>query len=376
MSSRSCATPSVARSRSIPGDGFLPITVPAAFGAWVTALLRFGTADASPRRSGRSSTWRAGGFAVYAALQRRDRQRPPSSFRERVAVHGRRSTSTATAGARPSATLLTQPAWAATLQGRHRRRACASRSAGARPALRAALDYFYRGPVAEHVGRVRAHDRGARRQRSAPPRPASTRTTSPSYPHHGRGAGHASIYRGLDVYKCGPWTQGPVFLQQLTPARGLSTWPRSATTRPTTSTPSSRRPSWPSPTASAYYGDPAFVDVPLRAAAVEGVRRRAPRADRPGRRPRRELRPGDAPRHGRRWSSAIRRVYDRRHDPRRRRRRRGQHLRGDAQRRLDPVVAGRAGARLPARHARPAVLPRPGPPDRITRCTASTRAGR
>src|SRR5207244_474909 len=22
-------------------------------------------------------------------------------------------------------------------------------------------------------------------------------------------------YRGLDVYKCGPWTQGPVFLQQL-----------------------------------------------------------------------------------------------------------------------------------------------------------------
>src|SRR5262245_8275312 len=25
----------------------------------------------------------------------------------------------------------------------------------------------------------------------------------------------STSYRGLDVYKCGPWTQGPVFLQQL-----------------------------------------------------------------------------------------------------------------------------------------------------------------
>ena len=37
---------------------------------------------------------------------------------------------------------------------------------------------------------------------------------------YSRGAGRTVNYRGLDVFKCPSWTQGPVFLQQLTLLEG------------------------------------------------------------------------------------------------------------------------------------------------------------
>src|SRR3954454_17062824 len=52
----------------IPGDGFLPITIPASFGAWVTALLYYGTLSLKDVLGPVVDT-AAGGFAMYGALQ-------------------------------------------------------------------------------------------------------------------------------------------------------------------------------------------------------------------------------------------------------------------------------------------------------------------
>lgn len=69
-------------------------------------------------------------------------------------------------------------------------------------------------------------------------------------------------YRGYDVYKCGPWSQGPVFLQQLTILEGYDLkglGHNSAdyihTIAETTKLAFADR--------EQYYGDPDFIDVPL-----------------------------------------------------------------------------------------------------------------
>src|SRR5436190_5053206 len=51
----------------IPGDGFLPATVPAAFASWCTALLRFGTASLTDVL-GPAVALAESGFPVYQAL--------------------------------------------------------------------------------------------------------------------------------------------------------------------------------------------------------------------------------------------------------------------------------------------------------------------
>ena len=114
----------------------------------------------------------------------------------------------------------------------------------------------------------------------------------------------------------------------------------------------------------AFYGDPDFVDVPLDAAAVGRVRRRAARRSSATRR-----RPSCGPGGGRlprRRSPAPRaelagrgRADARRHLPPRRRRPPRQRRLRDAERRLAAQLAGRPRPRLPARHARADVLARP-----------------
>ena len=65
----------------IPGDGFLPITIPAAFGAWVTALLHYGTLTLKETLGPVVETAR-GGFAVYPAPAQRAIERHAERFRE------------------------------------------------------------------------------------------------------------------------------------------------------------------------------------------------------------------------------------------------------------------------------------------------------
>src|SRR5437588_6664576 len=53
----------------IPGDGFLPATVPAAFGSWAFALLRFGTLTLRDVLEP-AIEYTESGFAVYPTLRR------------------------------------------------------------------------------------------------------------------------------------------------------------------------------------------------------------------------------------------------------------------------------------------------------------------
>ncbi len=69
-------------------------------------------------------------------------------------------------------------------------------------------------------------------------------------------------YHGLDVHKCGPWTQGPVFLQQLTllegydlPALGHNSADYLHTVVEAAKLAFADRERW--------YGDPEFADVPM-----------------------------------------------------------------------------------------------------------------
>ena len=165
----------------------------------------------------------------------------------------------------------------------------------------------------------------------------------------------ASTYRGVEVLKCGPWSQGPVLLQQLKLLEGYDL--RGAR-------PQHRR-------------------LPAHLSRVRQARLRRSRAllRRSGvhhradglllsddyaaerrelidaRHASLELRPGSVAVAAAGGPRALAGRH-RRHDPRRRRRPLGQSVRGHAQRRLDRLVAGRRGPRLPARHARPDVLPR------------------
>jgi gamma-glutamyltranspeptidase/glutathione hydrolase len=187
----------------IPGDGLAAATVPAALDAWCQLLERFGTMRLE-RVLAPARTLAERGVPMYdflrgvlGYLEPRFRRDWPSSAalylpRRRV---GERQTN---------------PALAAFLADRVRAEADA---AGTREAgIRAARDSFYKGrpaeqieqflktPIADHTGQknpglLSAHDMA--RYAGAIEEPIST------------------SYRGATVYKCGPWCQGLVFLQQL-----------------------------------------------------------------------------------------------------------------------------------------------------------------
>ena len=201
---------------SIPGDGLLSTTVPATFDACVTVLQRFGRLGLR-ETLGPVADLAADGFAIYPALQRAlglrvERYRDQYPTTGEVYLDGGRVPAV---GWR-----LRCAAWASTfrriLDEEVRARV---RGADRADALEAARDAFHRGFVAEAIerfasstsvpdatgrswtGLIDAADLAAYGTRLE--RPETVR------------------YRGLDVHKCGPWTQGPVFLQQLTLLEGF-----------------------------------------------------------------------------------------------------------------------------------------------------------
>jgi gamma-glutamyltranspeptidase/glutathione hydrolase len=239
----------------VPGDGFLPATVPAAFGSWAFALMRFGTLTLKDALAP-AIDYTESGFAVYpglhsavAGLAKKFREQWPSSA-EVYLPNGR---------VPATGEVLRNKDWAATLkkvvevEDRERKR-------GREDAIQAAIDYWYKGEPAERMvaftQQTEVLDASGKKHRGLFTKddfaawkpeldiPVSVR------------------YHGLDVYKCPPWTQGPVFLQQLRllegydlPKLGHNSANYIHTVVEAAKLAFADR--------EQFYGDPKFVDIPL-----------------------------------------------------------------------------------------------------------------
>ena len=240
----------------IPGDGFLPATVPAAFGSWATALQRFGTLTLKDVLEP-VIDYAASGFPLYhslrnaiAGLARRFRAEWPSS----AAVY-------LPDGKVPAVGFVHKnPDWAATLkkaveiETREVKR-------GREGAIQAAVDFWYKGEVAEKIVDF---------MQKSPILDASGKKHAGLLTRDDFAAWQPAVeepvsveYHGLTVYKCGPWTQGPVFLQQLRLLDGfdLAKLGHNSAAYIHTVVEASKLAF---ADRERFYGDPKFVDVPMK----------------------------------------------------------------------------------------------------------------
>jgi gamma-glutamyltranspeptidase / glutathione hydrolase len=284
----------------IPSDGFLPATVPAQFASWCTALQDFGTLSLA-EVLGPAVDLAEGGFPIYSALRNgvlKVIERFKTEWPTSAALYLQNGQMP------PDGTLHRNPEWARSLKGAIDASLRAN-SSGRDASIRAAIDYFYTGPIAQKAvqfssnnafgdGSGEAHkgllaledfaDYGAR----------GTQVEDPV----------RLEYRGVEVLKCGPWSQGPVFLQQLKLLEGFDLRQLGHNTADylhvyleATKLAFADR--------ERYYGDPEFVDVPLGLLLSEEYnaerrelidQRRASLEQRPG-----SLAMAAAPRAGDRW---------------------------------------------------------------------------
>jgi len=268
----------------IPGDGFLAAGVCAVPDALVTVLDRYGRLSLAQVLAP-AIELAANGFPMYEAMRRS------------IVEHGdrfRREWPTSAAlflpGGAPPALGDTwrNPDLARTFE-RLVDAEQGARSRGRSEALQAARDCFYRGPIAKEIVAF---------QRDTTVTDANGTVSNGLLTEEDFAAFHAQIeapatfnYRGYDVYKCGPWSQGPVFLQQLAllegfdlRALGLGSADYIHTVVEATKLAMADR--------ERYYGDPEFADVPLRGLLSKEYAA-ARRALIDPRRASGELRPGD-----------------------------------------------------------------------------------
>jgi gamma-glutamyltranspeptidase/glutathione hydrolase len=192
----------------IPGDGLLAAVVPAAADTWITALSRFGTMRLSQVLDDAIELAEQG-FPMYRQLRSAiekyaDRFREEWPTTKEVFLPGNRVPEV---GERFVQVDLAR-SFKKLVEAEHR-----EKSQGRQQALQAARDVFYKGDIAESIVRFAQEnefpDASGMRNRGLLIREDlldySARIEEPV----------TVAYRGYDVYKCGPWTQGPVFLQQL-----------------------------------------------------------------------------------------------------------------------------------------------------------------
>ena len=239
----------------IPGDGLIAATVPSQADNWITALAQFGTMSLETVLSPALDLAR-NGFPMYHGLRRAIEQ-----CRERFATEWPSSAEIYLPKSQVPdwGQVLRNPNWADTMELLvHAERSAAH--SGRAAALTAARDVFYKRAIAEQIAafcrdtKVRDATGGEHTGLLAYDDLAqySAQTEEPI----------SVDYHGLDVYKCGPWTQGPVFLQMLRLLQGfdlgamghnsadyIHTWIECAKLA--------------FADREFYYGDPAFVDVPL-----------------------------------------------------------------------------------------------------------------
>ncbi|MEK7476796.1 MAG: gamma-glutamyltransferase family protein [Candidatus Coatesbacteria bacterium] len=268
----------------IPGDGMLPAMVPAVVGTWALALERFGTMTFR-QVLGPAIELAEEGFPLYPSLHAQlagNAERFPRDYPGTAALYLRDGRVPAVGE------LVSNPVWAEVL-----RRMCTaeeravgrSRAAG----IEAAREAFYTGETAARICDFVASTVA----------PDSTGTMHRGFLTRGDLSGWRAAaevpasrsYRGLEVFKCPSWTQGPVFLQQLALLEGFDLKALGHNSPEYLHTLiecaklafADRE---------AYYGDPAFDKVPLDillSPAYSDVRRALVGAEAS-----KEFRPGDA----------------------------------------------------------------------------------
>ena len=241
----------------IPGDGFLPACVPSVVDTWAVALARFGTLSFAQVLQP-TIELAENGFPMYEGLHN-FLERAQAKFAEHY----------------PSTLALYYPGgcvpevgevWRNDDYARTLKQMCAAEAVaqtkGRTAGIEAARDAFYQGEIAHRIADFAAHTSVM---------DASGRPHAGLLSYEDIAGWHAAVetpptvnYRGLDVHKCPTWTQGPVFLQQLTllegfdlTAMGHNSADYLHTYIECTKLAFADR--------EAYYGDPLFDDVPMDA---------------------------------------------------------------------------------------------------------------
>jgi len=274
----------------IPGDGFLPATVPSMVDNYVTALAAFGTMPLAEVMAP-ALEMAEYGFPMYEGLRGGIESNLPrwkKDYPSTAAVF-------APGGAAPAVgDLFRQPDWAAAMGMlvEAERRAVRHGRIGA---LRAARDVFYRGEIAKALVAF-ARDNEVMDASGKPHSGLFTEDDFAAYRARVEDPISAG-YRGLTVHKCNTWCQGAVFLQQLKllegfdlAAMGHNSADAIHTTIECAKLAFADR--------NAHYGDPDFVEVPLDRLLSETYAEERRRLVDPGKASL-EDRPGDVP-HGRR----------------------------------------------------------------------------
>ena len=239
----------------IPGDGYLPACVPAVVDTWATAVARFGTMSFSQVLQP-AIELAENGFPVYEALH----NSLSGNFHRFTELYPTTGHVYLPDGRVPSVgEVFRNPDFAQALKTMCRAEE-ESQGKGRVAGIEAARDAFYKGEVAERIVKFISDN---------PVEDASGSAHAGLLSYEDFADWHATVedpvtfnYRGLDVHKCPPWTQGPVFLQHLAILDGfdlkklghnsaeyLHTWIESAKLA--------------FADREAYYGDPLFDDVPL-----------------------------------------------------------------------------------------------------------------
>jgi gamma-glutamyltranspeptidase/glutathione hydrolase len=199
---------------TIPGDGFLPAGVPAAPDALIVALDRFGRLTLREVLAP-AIELAANGFPMYETMR---------AWIERLAPWFRAEWPTSAALLLPGDRVpevgetWRNPDLARTferlVEAEHN-----ARAAGRHAALQAARDRFYRGDIAAEIV---AFQRQTRVKDHTGVVSSGLLTEDDFAAFQTRVEAPVSVsYRGCHVYKCGPWSQGPVFLQQLNLLEGF-----------------------------------------------------------------------------------------------------------------------------------------------------------
>jgi len=239
----------------IPGDGYLPITVPAVVGTWAEAVARWGTKSFSEILAP-TIDLAENGFANYDSLAT-TLSSSQQKFTELYPTTGEVYLNN---GKAPEiGDLVRNPDFAEMLRIMCRAEDSA-KGKGRIAGIGAARDAFYKGEIAERIIEFISN---------TPVEDASGKAHTALLSYEDMAEWHAAVeepvsvdYKGLDVFKCSSWTQGPVFLQQLTLLEGydLASMGHNSAEYIHTSVEAAKLAF---ADREAYYGDPNFDDVPF-----------------------------------------------------------------------------------------------------------------